>query len=225
MTSDESTTTVRGKTITFFRDDEVKRKAIAKTEETINEIDEVVRRLEDRDKGLAVFLSVGGPELVPNRVGDIGYVGRVEVKQIASPTEFHTYVEEKRVAIRGFDTSGIVNGSIVNVGMMFVSGTETYNTAIGGTNTIFVLRKVPLEVLIKNLALPTVSIPAASQEKTLFRIWTDVTGKFKVEAKLLKETDDMAKVVLEKRDGTAIEVPVTNLSAADQAHLRTSARP
>ena len=50
------------------------------------------------------------------------------------------------------------------------------------------------------------------------RTWKDKTGQFEVEAKLLKFADN--SVVLLKKDGRAITVPLTALSEADQKFLK-----
>jgi len=59
--------------------------------------------------------------------------------------------------------------------------------------------------------------PAASREPE-FRMWTDKSGKFKIEAKLLAKTAD--KVVLQKRDGEPLTVPTASLSQADLDFLK-----
>jgi transglutaminase-like putative cysteine protease len=50
------------------------------------------------------------------------------------------------------------------------------------------------------------------------RVWTDSTGQFRVEAKLVEHQDD--SVVLETATGNRVTVPVERLSAADQRYLR-----
>jgi S1-C subfamily serine protease len=55
-----------------------------------------------------------------------------------------------------------------------------------------------------------------------FRTWTDKTGKFKVEAKLVAAIDD--KVVLKRRDGDILTVPIASLSQPDQAFLNDHAK-
>jgi len=47
------------------------------------------------------------------------------------------------------------------------------------------------------------------------RTWSDATGKFKIEAELVRVAD--GKVELKKADGTVVSVPLDKLSAADQA--------
>ncbi len=51
-----------------------------------------------------------------------------------------------------------------------------------------------------------------------FREFQDNTGKFRVDAKFLEVNGD--DVVLEKRDGSSIRVPLDRLSEADQKYIR-----
>ena len=59
--------------------------------------------------------------------------------------------------------------------------------------------------------------PLANKEPE-FRMWTDKTGKFKIEAKLLAKTAD--KVILQRRDGEPLTVPTASLSQADLDFLK-----
>jgi S1-C subfamily serine protease len=59
--------------------------------------------------------------------------------------------------------------------------------------------------------------PAASKEPE-FRMWTDKSGKFKIEAKLLAKTAD--KVILQKSDGEPLTVPTSVLSQTDLDFLK-----
>ncbi len=65
-------------------------------------------------------------------------------------------------------------------------------------------------VLVSSLLLP-IEFPED------FRIWTDISGKFKVEARLKRVDDSIA--FLETEDGREIEVPVDRLSQADQDYI------
>jgi hypothetical protein len=60
--------------------------------------------------------------------------------------------------------------------------------------------------------------PAPATKEAEYRTWTDKSGKFKIEAKLLAKTAD--KVILERRDGEAITVPSASLSQADLDFLK-----
>jgi len=59
---------------------------------------------------------------------------------------------------------------------------------------------------------------AAGKPSTGFRIWSDRTGKYKLEAKLVRVAD--GKVVLRKRDGSTVSVPLSRLSLKDRAWLK-----
>lgn len=76
------------------------------------------------------------------------------------------------------------------------------------------LRKLAALVVIG--ALFFLSGTAAGDEP--FRTWQDKTGQFEVEAKLLKSADD--NVVLLKKDGLSITVPLTALSDADRKFVK-----
>jgi hypothetical protein len=51
-----------------------------------------------------------------------------------------------------------------------------------------------------------------------FRLWTDATGKFRIEAELVSVVD--GKVMLKKKEGNVITVPLDKLSAEDQEFLK-----
>ncbi len=64
------------------------------------------------------------------------------------------------------------------------------------------------------MMLATVSIALAAED---LRTWTDKSGKFKVKARLTNVED--GRVVLEKADGTELEIPLVKLSQADQDYV------
>jgi len=77
--------------------------------------------------------------------------------------------------------------------------------------------------LLRHLLLSTAVLFFLAQA-TVAREWTDASGKFKVEAELVKV--EGGKVFLKKQvDGATIQVPVNLLSAADQAHLQSLQSP
>lgn len=55
-----------------------------------------------------------------------------------------------------------------------------------------------------------------------FRLWTDSSGTFQVEAKMIDH--DAESVVIEKRNGVRLKVPRTRLSHPDEEHVRISDR-
>jgi len=55
------------------------------------------------------------------------------------------------------------------------------------------------------------------------RTWTDSTGKYKIEGKFIKVTDDQVAIL--RDDGKVVRVPLAKLSEADQQHARKLAKP
>ncbi|NNE01187.1 MAG: hypothetical protein HKN47_28060 [Pirellulaceae bacterium] len=74
--------------------------------------------------------------------------------------------------------------------------------------------------LVSNTAVApqqaTTMPPSTSQSKS--RTWSDITGKFKVDAEFVEVTD--GKVSLKRADGRTMSIPIDKLSAADQAHVK-----
>jgi S1-C subfamily serine protease len=66
----------------------------------------------------------------------------------------------------------------------------------------------------------TVFLLVASMSWSESRTWTDATGKFKVEATLLRIEGENA--ILKKTDGKDLPVPIQKLSEADQRFIRES---
>lgn len=66
------------------------------------------------------------------------------------------------------------------------------------------------------LVFPIATANAQSQD---VRTWTDSTGKHKVNAKLIAQTDK--EITLEKPDGSKVTLPLDKLSQADRDFLRT----
>ena len=113
-------TQVKNRTVVVYPDEESKREQISKVEAAVARLDAAVKLVRDPQGGLASFLALAGPELARNQVGDIGFLPELEVIQIAGSDEFHTYLGDLRVAVRGYDTAGIAKGSKVPGGVMYV---------------------------------------------------------------------------------------------------------
>jgi hypothetical protein len=86
------------------------------------------------------------------------------------------------------------------------------------------VRLPPPEVKQPNVASPfgsassptvstgTAGTPAAGE----FRTWSDATGTFKIEAKLVEHLGESVRLV--RKDGKEVVVPLSRLSAADRQH-------
>ena len=55
------------------------------------------------------------------------------------------------------------------------------------------------------------------EKLTRARTWTDASGRFRVIAKFVRQTEDL--VFLEKEDGDVVEVEISRLSEADKKRL------
>lgn len=76
----------------------------------------------------------------------------------------------------------------------------------------------PAPQVPSNATSNATSITTANTTSSPMRQWADSTGKFKIQAKILSQTDDT--VELEKSDGLVIKLPVNKLSKGDQAYLK-----
>jgi len=71
------------------------------------------------------------------------------------------------------------------------------------------------QLIIRRSDLKKLRIKATREEK---RVWTDMTGKHKVEAKLFSRT--LSQVTLVKDDGKEVTLPIDKLSHVDQKWLK-----
>ncbi len=71
------------------------------------------------------------------------------------------------------------------------------------------------QLIIRKTDLKKLRSKAAKLEK---RTWTDVTGKFSVDAKISSRT--ATHVTLVKEDGKEVKLPIDKLSSADQKWLK-----
>lgn len=69
-----------------------------------------------------------------------------------------------------------------------------------------------------SIANPT---PTTVEANETLRTWTDKSGKFQVEAEFIKIAGE--NVLLKKKDGTTIEVPLQKLTSKDQVIARKMA--
>lgn len=69
------------------------------------------------------------------------------------------------------------------------------------------------------LAILTCWTSVQARSEQVKRTWKDSTGKFKIEATLVDQTE--THVVLKKADGREVKVPITRLSADDHKFLRS----
>ena len=128
----------------------------------------------------------------------------------------------------------IKNGTLIatvkksNVPQMFPVGTVSKDKIVEINQTVYRYKTEDGE-LEQKTRVPNSGIVTAETSKSTdhaMRLWTDSTGKFKIEA-TLKELEkgpplQPYQAVLQKSDGSRVQIPLNRLSAADQDYLRRS---
>ena len=128
----------------------------------------------------------------------------------------------------------IKNGTLIatvkksNVPQMFPVGTVSKDKIVEINQTVYRYKTEDGE-LEQKTRVPNSGIVTAETSKSTdhaMRLWTDSTGKFKIEATLkeLKKGPPLQpdQAVLQKSDGSRVQIPLNRLSAADQDYLRRS---
>jgi|GEM_PF-4067625 len=131
-------------------------------------------------------------------------------------------------------TTGLVDNRVADLsGYYKVSGTKTYSTAIGSTNTVFVVEPFDITPFFPsqekiNSSNQTREEAATDESDTKkqnvknkngLRIWKSKSSDNTVKAVFLKRKGN--KIELEKEDGKVITVPIAKLSEEDQTYLQS----
>lgn len=159
-------------------------------------------------------------DLVPGEIGKLSYpdwdpekvAPTFEVFQVLGQAEMLLRTGQRITCVRGVPTKGVVDGARVKIEpRLRVTSTTTYPTIVGGTNTVFVLE--PFDMTEFNRWLPQL-------QKTMWRTWTDATGKHTTEARAKKVSEKT--VVLEKLEGGEVELSLSSLSVQDRSFLNST---
>ena len=167
---------------------------------------------------------------------------RLNINQVIDDKTMLVTVEDpfteltRQVMFSGFPTQGITDGQQVNgfSRLAVVTGTTTYATALGSTNTVLKVEELHLEAIkaseseIKARAearskLAAEAAQKAAEEKAAieakkWRTWTTADGKYTVEAKFIKYA--VGTLTLERKDGTTVDVELDRLCQEDQDFIR-----
>ena len=127
----------------------------------------------------------------------------VTVTQVLNETEFIGKVFGQTYWIKGVDTKMFTDGKeLILTDILEVIGNKTYNTAIGGTNTVMQFEVTDSCKAAQALRESLVASPPDEYEN-YFRWWTAKNGK-KISARLSGKVKSTLK--FEKLDGEIIEV-------------------
>lgn len=95
------------------------------------------------------------------RVGAAGYPGAMSIFQ-RSGKDALMHCQGNLVWVTGLDLSGMVDGQVIDsAGVMRVTGTRQYATALGGSKTVYVLSPMQLPGEIVRRCRPLLEIPEA----------------------------------------------------------------
>ena len=140
-------------------------------------------------------------------------VQHYKVLQVLGPTEFLCNCGKTTILVAGMSTADMRDGkSIERLGLTYCVGNATYPTS-NGTNTV--MKVVPVsKATIDRL---TAELKSVSSINGRVRTWTDITGKFKIEAELVDY--DGKKVTIKKTDGTETVLPIAKISKTDREYV------
>lgn len=148
-----------------YADAATKRNMVNRQRDSLKRAQDALGKYRKDEQGLYDFLLTAGPPLRPTTVGDVGYVRALRVAQIIDEQEFHSFLGKARVAVRGKATQFLASGSIVPMGLMFIAGTEKYQTTKGHSVTILVIRELPTEYLKTHMGIVDEPGDEVSDEK------------------------------------------------------------
>jgi SLA1 homology domain 1, SHD1 len=139
-----------------------------------------------------------------------------EVQQVIDQSHVLVQVEDVTIMIEGTDTSTIADGTQFQfTKAIHVTRTEQYKTVLGALRTVYVVEAVSDSQFDE---IKRECIKRAPEGFDYFkREWTDVTGKFKIKAKLVKS--NQKEITLKKEDGKEVTVPRSKMSSADRKWL------
>lgn len=188
------------------------------------------------------WIRSGRPEMGRLQVGAVGTVTGLQIMQVIdNSTTLCMFSDSlQTVLVRGYNTSGDVDGQRIELPLARVTGTTQYTSVLGATKTVFVLEAVKgRERAADELATIEAKERAerarqmeeiAAEEKRLaeeeaaklreaqFRTWRSANRQFTIDARLDRYSP--GKAVLEKRDGEIIDVDEKQLSDEDQAFIQ-----
>ena len=197
----------------FFRDQLVKEEVLKVQQNRIRDYNRLKNQLRSNEDAKSMFelLWNFGPPLDPRKNQSIGFATDLFVVRAFNDNELLASLDGKPYLVRIDSTVGLASGEILS-GPTFVAGTVTIRTSDGLPSSLTVLQIVPESEL-----RTAIDEQIGSSGQDGFRTWRDLSGSYSVEAKLLGQ--DSVKVVLQKRDGSIVNVPKSKLSQKDQDFL------
>jgi S1-C subfamily serine protease len=197
----------------FFRNESIKRSEVSKQQGYTSALERVRSQLkpEPDDDSLLALLLHGGPWLDPRNVNTIGFMRGAIALAAFNDHDAVILFNDTPFLLWMNSTAGLSEGEAIPPSPVFVMGTKTLRLPDGRTQAVTILNTVTESEL-----RPAI-FGEAQVMNSDFRTWTDTTGKFSIEAKLIEV--DLSDVVLETRDGSTKRVPVEKLSKQDRRFI------
>jgi hypothetical protein len=210
----------------FFRSQTVKEREISKISARNKALQNITTQaLKDKTSKdvLYALLSKSGPRLDPRLEGSIGFMSEATVLVAFNKNGVIIMYDEAPYLLWVDSAAGLFTGSELTPVPVYVAGTETVEIP-GQTPQVVTMLYTVTDAELKQAiygdeqsSAPS-SGATASAPKEEYRVWKDVSGKFQIEATLVQANEK--EVVLKKRDGKTITVPLNKLSPPDRKFLK-----
>ncbi len=195
----------------FFLNETTKQAVISRQLEKIKTFTKLKTEIRDSQDAGSLFelLWNHGPRLDVRRNNSLGYVSDLLVLHAFNEHDVLVLLDETPYLLWAPSTAGMSGGELWE-GPVYVAGTATAQLRSGMTTSVTVLQLVSEKQL-------RAAVAKSIQPLDGYRTWTDHSGSFSIEAKLLGK--DATTVSLQTREGKIVTVPREKLSAADVEFL------
>lgn len=195
----------------FFQSEAVKQAVIQQQIERIKVLTKIKGEIRDKSdpNSLYSLLWNHGPPLSVRRNESIGYADELIVLHAFNEHDALVLLEDTPYLLWAPSTAGMSAGEILE-GPVYVAGTATAQMRSGISMAVTVLQ------LVSEQQLRT-AVEKATESPDGFRTWSDKSGDFSIVAKLLGH--DASQVILQREDGSIVNVPLDKLSDQDLLKL------
>lgn len=203
----------RGSVRYFFRTERIKDRAVKRQQKRLRELGKIKESIgrEMTEKSLLELLWHNGPPLDARSKGSVGFISDAVVIRAVNEHDLIIVYEDVPYLLWVKDTSGLSIGQEVTPSPVYVEGAKTMGVEGRGTVAVTILNSV-LRSELKKAVYPD------GEPEGDFRVWKDKSGKFSVTAELISHDDD--EVVLRRKDGKELNVPLKKLCEEDHDFLK-----
>ncbi|HMO14275.1 MAG TPA: trypsin-like peptidase domain-containing protein [Pirellulaceae bacterium] len=208
----------------YFPSEVAKRRRIAEQQSYTAQLDRVKNQLgRDPDNdSLYALLSHGGPWLDPRNLHSVGFMRDAIVLQAFGDHDVIVVYDGLPYLMWVKSTAGLSSGQPLKPAPVFVAGTQTMVVPGQGPQSVTILNSVTdselKEAIYGKSAVAEMKDDNDFATGPEYSMWTDSTGKFQIEAKLVDS--DERTVTLEEPSGRQVTLAISKLSKEDQRRVR-----